>query len=425
MRIPILISAALILLSACSTSTSNNISTTKDDANNRHAGHSKSKGSLTPECLNASALPSPHCGRVPSLAFDDDGVLYAVFSQNGHIYITTSPDKGRSYNSPVVVNTAPERIYDDGENRPKILLGKRDEIFVSWTHKTPGRYSGDVRFARSLDKGKHFDTPITINADQSLISHRFDAMSLDQDGRIFITWIDKRDQQKAKDRQQEYAGASIYYAISEDNGVSFKTNYKLADHSCECCRIAMDSDSDGKVVALWRHVYPGNIRDHAISYIDSQGASIKGLPTKATDDAWQIEGCPHHGPDIAIDQQNIAHMAWFSQGMKNKGLMYGQFDLQNEQSTSVQSIDAKAGAARPQVEVMGQSVYLLWKRFNGISMSLLTRYSNDKGKSWSEDKIIATTANGSDHPDWIRDRNDLYASWQTQSEGLTLIKVTQ
>jgi len=359
------------------------------------------------------------------LAFDDDGLLYAVFSQNGHIYISTSSDKGLSYNVPSVVIAEPERIYDDGENRPKILLGKQGEVFVSWTHKTPGRYSGDVRFARSLDKGKHFDTPITINSDHKLISHRFDAMSLDQDGRIFITWIDKRDQQKAKEHQQEYAGASIYYAVSEDQGASFKTNYKLADHSCECCRIAIDSDSDGKVVALWRHVYPGNIRDHAISYIDAQGVSIKGLPTKATEDAWKIEGCPHHGPDIAIDEQNIAHMAWFTQGMKNKGLMYGQFDLQNNRSTNVQSIDATAGAARPQVEVIGQYVYLLWKRFNGISIDLLTRYSNDKGKIWSEDKIIATTKNGSDHPDWVRDGDDLYASWQTLAEGLKLMKVTQ
>ena len=425
MRIPILISAALILLSACSTPASNVVSATKNTANDKHGGHSRSKGSFVPECQKTSALPSPHCGRVPSLAFDDDGILYAVFNQNGHIYISTSSDKGLSYNVPSVVITAPEKIYDDGENRPKILLGKQGEVFVSWTHKTPGRYSGDVRFARSLDKGKHFDAPITINSDHNLISHRFDAMSLDQSGRIFITWIDKREQQKAKAQQQEYAGASIYYAVSEDRGASFKTNYKLADHSCECCRIAMDSDSNGKIVALWRHVYPGNIRDHAISYIDTQGIPIKGLPTKATDDVWQIEGCPHHGPDIAIDQQNIAHMAWFTQGTKNKGLMYGQFDLQNGQSANVQSIDTSTGAARPQVEVMGRYVHLLWKRFNGISMDLLTRYSDNKGQTWSEDKIIATTKNGSDHPDWVRDGNDLYASWHTQAEGLKFLKVTQ
>ena len=305
------------------------------------------------------------------------------------------------------------------------MLGKSGLVYVSWTHKTPGRYSGDVRFSRSVDDGKTFDPPITINSDRAIISHRFESMSLDQQGRVYLIWIDKRDQAKAKNNQQDYAGVSLYYAVSDDSGKSFQDNRKLVDHSCECCRIAVDQDSTGRVVALWRHVYPGNIRDHAIAYVNPKNPPINGLPVRVTDDDWAIEGCPHHGPDLSIDSQNRAHLAWFTNGKKHKGLMYGRFDFTENKTQLVTSIDSAPSASRPQVQVMGNHVYLMWKRFNGEQVDLLISHSADEGKTWSDSKTIATTKNASDHPDWITNNNKLFAAWHTQAEGLRLIAVPQ
>lgn len=389
----------------------------------QHGGHNGAEQSLLPECQNPATLPSPHCGRAPSSRFDQQGILYVAFSQHGHIYLTTSSDQGKTFSAASVVNRTPELIYDDGENRPKIVLGKSSEVYVSWTHKTEGRYSGDVRFARSVDGGKTFYTPITINSDRALISHRFEAMTLDQQGRIVLIWIDKRDSEQAKKQQLNYAGASLYYTLSDDSGASFQPNKKLVDNSCECCRIALDNDSRGRVVALWRHVYPVNMRDHAIAYVPPENPPIQGPPIQATDDGWQIDGCPHHGPDISIDSKDRAHLAWFTQGEKNKGLMYGRFDFDDGKTGLLKSIDSSPSASRPQVQTIGRNVYLLWKRFNGTSMELLSRHSSDEGHSWSEPRTIATTDNGSDHPDWVSDQQQLFAAWHTQSEGLRLIPV--
>lgn len=390
-----------------------------------HGGHKGSNKNQLAECLKPAALPSPNCGRVPTSVFGADGELYVVFSQNGHIYLTTSSDRGKHFRSPTIVNRIPELIYDDGENRPKIVLGESEEIYISWTHKTPGRYSGDVRFARSLDGGKTFDAPITVNSDRAIISHRFESMSLDKKGRIYLVWIDKRDAAKAKKNQQEYAGVSLYFAVSDNFGESFQANRKLVDHSCECCRIAIDQDKSGKVVALWRHVYPGNVRDHAIAYLNPETPPIQGMPTRASDDGWKIDGCPHHGPDLSIDKKDRAHLAWFTQGEKNKGLMYGRFDFTEKKTRLVRSIDDSPTASRPQVQVIGNHVYLMWKRFNGEQTDLLVSRSSDEGKTWADPEIIATTKNGSDHPDWVRDHQYLFASWHTASEGLRLIPVAK
>ncbi|MDF1644272.1 MAG: hypothetical protein P1U80_08815 [Pseudomonadales bacterium] len=390
-----------------------------------HGSHKGASQALLAECLKSSTLPSPNCGRAPTAVFGPEGKLYVVFSQHGHIYLTTSSDKGKTFQPSIAVNRIPERIYDDGENRPKIVLGKSAEIYISWTHKTPGRYSGDVRFARSLDGGITFNTPITVNSDRAIISHRFENMSLDEKGQIYLIWIDKRERVKAQKNQQKYAGVSLYYAVSDNSGESFKPNQKLVDHSCECCRIAVDQDRSGRVVALWRHVYPDNIRDHAIAYVDPNHSPIQGLPMRATDDAWQIDGCPHHGPDLSMDSENRAHLVWFTQGEKNKGLMYGRFDFNEKKTSQIHSIDSAASASRPQVQVVGNSIYLMWKKLNDEQIDLLVSHSSDQGKSWSEANIVATTKHGSDHPDWLVHNRALYVAWHTQSEGLRLIPVTE
>lgn len=384
-----------------------------------HGSHDAPKDSLLAECQGSSALPSPHCGRVPTPAFDAQGRLWLAFSEHGHVYVAGSADRGKTFDPPVAVNRVPEAIYDDGENRPKLASGPDGELFVSWTHKTPGRYSGDVRFVRSLDGGQRFEEPLTVNDDHALISHRFDAMQVDGKGHIHLVWIDKRDQAAAKQAGTDYAGAALYTAVSEDRGKSFGPNRKLVDHSCECCRISLALDAHDKVTALWRHVYPVNLRDHAIARLDD--APIAGLPTKATDDGWQVDGCPHHGPSLAIDAQQKAHLAWFSQGDKHRGLSYGRFDLASGKMEFEQSIDATAAASRPQVLVTGNAVFRAWKRFDGSNTALMVSRSSDHGTSWTKAAAVASTADASDHPLLVSDGQQAYVSWQTRAEGYRLI----
>ncbi len=384
----------------------------------------KEAANLLPECQGPAALPSVHCGQAPTPAFEPDGKLWLAFAQNGHVYVTTSTDLGKSFTAPTVVNTTPERVSSDGENRPKISIGATGEIYLSWTKKIEGRYAGDVRFARSTNHGKSYDKPLTVNDDRAPISHRFDSMVVNNKGDITISWIDKRDLARAKKRGAPYPGAAIYYAQSNDSGESFEANRKLADHSCECCRLALDVDSQDEVIALWRHVFPTNLRDHAIARLDGTTSPIQGTPTRATDDGWIMEGCPHHGPDLATDDKQKVHLAWFTQGTKNKGLMYGRFDLSSQQLETQHNIDDRAGAARPQVLNIGNNrLIVAWKAYNGKSTDLLVRYSSNNGDNWSSPQTLVSTASGSDHPILIAHKNKPYISWHTLAEGYQLIPV--
>lgn len=67
---------------------------------------------------------------------------------------------------------------------------------------------------------------------------------------------------------EKYSGAAIYYAISNDEGQTFHTNIKAADHSSECRRVGIAMDKDGRSVVVCRHIFGKNIRDHVKMRLD-------------------------------------------------------------------------------------------------------------------------------------------------------------
>ena len=388
----------------------------------QHSGSDKT--SVLPACQGVDSLPSPDCGRTPTPAVGPSGRLWLVFVRHGHVYVTHSVNGEGDFVAPVVVNAVPEVIYSDGENRPRIAFGQQGEVYVSWTHKTPGRYTGDIRFARSLNDRLDFEPPITVNDDRQLISHRFNAMAVDSLGRIHMVWLDKRDKAAAKAKGQDYRGAALYYAVSEDRGKHFLFNRNVADYTCECCRIAIEPDSRNDLVVFWRHIFEGSIRDHGISRLTTKASASANTMMRATFDDWVMDGCPHQGPDLSLGGDDSAHLVWFSGGGKRRGLSYGRFDLAGQSLAHAFLLDGTSGASRPQVLAVSGTVYATWKAFDGQRTSLVWRVSRDDGKAWSEPHILAQTATKSDHPMLIEFRDSVYVSWHTDGEGYRLMEVS-
>ena len=210
-----------------------------------------------------------------SAAFDSHGQLYVVDAADGHVRLRHSDNGGKTLSAPVIVNAKSEPIYAEGENRPKIAFGPHDELYVSWSQPRAKPWTGFVRFARSLDHGKHFSVPVTVHHDRQEITHRFDAMAVDGHGRIVIAWIDKRDLIAAEASGKPYLGAAVYYSWSNDGGASFVPERKLVDESCECCRIALSLTPQGDVAAFFRSIYGDNIRDHAYAVLRTDGHESK------------------------------------------------------------------------------------------------------------------------------------------------------
>ena len=355
-----------------------------------------------------------------TVAFDEGGRLWQASIRGRHLYVSHSDDRGASFSAPAKVNAEPEDILGDGENRPKIVA-RQGVIYVSYTQGLAKPMTGDIRFSRSLDGGKSFSAPLTVNDNREIISHRFEALGVNGKGQVFLAWLDKRDLSAAQAQGQPYRGGATYYAVSDDGGASFRANLKAADHSCECCRVALAMDNAGTPVILWRHVFGKNVRDHALLRLDGKSALVR-----ASFDNWEIDACPHHGPALSIAADGVYHLTWFNNAPQRHGLFYARSaDGGKTFSDALPfgNYDAQAGHA--DVLSSGKAVFVAWKEFDGENAVVYLMASRDGGASWAAPKKLATSADNSDHPFLIGDGKRVYLSWNTLKEGYRLIEVTQ
>lgn len=378
-------------------------------------------------------MASLKCAKAPSATFGPDGKLWLAWVFSGHVYVQHSTDNGKLFSPPLIVNRVPEKIYAGTENRVKIQLDKAGNIYLSWTQPLTKPYTGNIRFSRSIDGGETFSPPITVNDDRQEISHRFDALVVNEDGNVFISWLDKRDQQAAKDKQQEYLGGALYYSYSKNKGESFSKNINLSDHSCVCCRIAMALDNNQLPVIAWRDIYGSDaksqLRDHSLlTFVSAEKPADK---IRLSYEKWNINGCPHHGPALDVDANNVVHSTWFNDTDGEHVLFYANstsdFNVDNYKPMGFGQVSKQS--AHPYVMSLNQDgkdqrVFLVWKQYDGKKTDILLKVSNDSGISWSKSKVASTTLNSSDHPLLVKNSEAVYLSWHTQDEGYRFIALS-
>lgn len=341
-------------------------------------------------------------------AFDAQGRLWLAGIDGERVVVRRSDDAGRTFDAPRTVNAAPEPIESGNEAGPKIAFGTRGEIYLTWTRPLAKKYTGLVRFSRSTDDGATFSAPITVHRDTSEITHGFDALGVDGDGRVFVAWIDKRDREAANARNAPYVASAVYYAWSNDRGASFEPERKLADHACECCRLALARTPRGRVALLWRQVFDGGIRDHAWAELTTSASAP--LVRRASYENWAFEGCPHHGPALAFARDGIAHAVWYSAAQGNK-VFYGQ--LQKDAEPRALRQIAGAGASYADVAVDGRRVWIAWMQVGDAGRSLTVAASRDGGESFDAPRTLATTEAPVTQPRLVTHDGKAYALWSS------------
>ena len=361
-------------------------------------------------CADLQTSPAIGCSETVTATFDNSGALWLAWVVRDRIYVQSSTDKGRSFSAPVAVNAEPEAIAARGEYRPKIKLDAQGNIYLTWTQNLEKRHTGNIRFSRSLDGGKSFSKPITVNDNLDIIGHRFDALEIGKNGEIFIAWLDSREKEAAKAKKQEFLGTAVYYTWSDNGGQSFYPNKPLAPHSCECCRLGIAIDNDNLPVVLWRHVFEGQIRDQAL--VKFKDWHTPGPVQRASQDNWKIEACPHHGPALSIADNGTYHSVWFSGAADHQGLFYSYSNDQGK-SFSEPYPFGNQGAKHPSVMAIGSNIAIIWSEFDGKNNLIKLIQSADSGKTWSSAKTVASTTENADDGFLISNGDALYLSWQT------------
>ncbi|MEO8295221.1 MAG: sialidase family protein [Gemmatimonadota bacterium] len=294
------------------------------------------------EMVTAIALPlGAGQSADPALALDPENgdLLFSWIggdSTDWALFFSRSADSGKSWSAPALV-AAGKQVRPAGESSPRLISAGQNRVALSWVGsiEVPGRKwpATVVQFARSLDGGRNWSDPQTLNDDttQAPAGHQFHGAAWSGDSGIVVAWLDERKGPALAIHHMDLGGstagdmtdepdAAIYLASSENFGETWKPlNTNRWGQVCPCCRVTLARGPDGRVVSAWRKHYPGNIRDIVTASVDT-GAG--GEPARIHPDGWVYPGCPHTGPGLAVGANGDRHVAWYVGKEGDAGVFY-------------------------------------------------------------------------------------------------------
>ncbi|MBP1297290.1 sialidase family protein [Bradyrhizobium elkanii] len=354
------------------------------------------------------------CATKVAPAFGRDGTLWLAWMAGGQISVASSKDQGKSFSTPVQVTRERLNLDWGPDARPKLAIDAKGNIAVAFSIFRDQNFNGQVLTTRSTDGGRSFDAPKPITASNE--SQRFEAIGFDPAGAVFAAWLDKRNRVPAQQRGQKYDGAGLFFASSKDGGATYSDARLVADNTCECCRLALAFDGAGHPVVVFRNIFEGGVRDHAI--VTFSDLATPGEIHRVSRDDWQIAACPHHGPSLTISPEGTYHVTWYTNGKARKGLFYARSrDGGKTFSVPLPVGQPNRSPSRPQIIAGPQGLVMAWKEFDGQKTTIDLMTSHDDGATWSKPTVIADTADSSDHPLLVSDSRQTYLSWMTKADG--------
>lgn len=360
----------------------------------------------------AEGRSATRAGLAIGTALAPDGALWvASLNAESRLMLQRAERPGRPWQDPVIPEIGQDRIAADGESRPKIAFGPRGQMVVAWTQPLARPYTGEIRLISSADGGRSFAPPITVHEDRQVITHRFEAVRFDAHGRLHVLWIDKRDAERARAAGQAYRGAAVYRSLSLDGGRSFLGDQCLAEHACECCRIALAEDRRG-LVALWRHVFAPNHRDHAFARIPEGPACL--TPVRATHDEWALDACPHHGPALTPDREGGFHLVWFGHRAGVAAVRLGRLRSDGQPRPEVIELPDDT-AEHADLTSNASHVVLVWRGLSGSTPVVRAWVSSDDGRHF-EAREVARAAGRTDHPRLLASEEGIWLVWRTAQD---------
>jgi hypothetical protein len=350
-------------------------------------------------------------------AIAPDGRLWVVgLNAQAQLFVQSTPlDGALQWSEARILSTGADPIAADGESRPKIVFGPKGWAVISYTMPLAKPYTGFIRMLRSSDGGQTFSAPFTVHQDRQEITHRFESVAFDAQGVLHTLWVDKRDQ-PPKGSAQKYAGAAIYRNESKDGGQTFGPDTKVADHSCECCRIGLARNPQGQLQATWRHVFDSSTRDHAFASVGAPANRI----TRSTHDDWQINACPHHGPGLALNAATSGyHTVWFGirkvAGQDQAAVRYARLNAQGEPLPETLRVLPDARAEHADVMADGQNVAVVWRSSEGAQTTLKAWLSSDGGQNFTL-KTLGQATGYNDHPRLAQSGVRMVVVWRNTQE---------
>jgi hypothetical protein len=189
-----------------------------------------------------------------------DGTLYAIWSQDDAIMLTTSRDGGKTFShARAAIHTAPImyaiQTLERANGFPQIAIDpKSKRLYVSWSDYRNGDL--DVFLSTSDNGGKKWSEPVRVNNDpvHDGVEQFFQWLAVDPtDGSVDVLFYDRR-------RDPQNMKQTVVLARSTDGGHSFN-NYAWTDEPFEASSVFFGDYTGlaaygGRVYGIWTEKPP-------------------------------------------------------------------------------------------------------------------------------------------------------------------------
>lgn len=238
-------------------------------------------------------------GREGRLAFDAEGKVHAVYIGGSGEARGVQHRALEPLGEPVSISPPETQVNVRGEVLPVFEILADGSFFVAYPVRLPGKWKGEIRWQRSVDRGQTWSSPEVIHDDtENFGSHGFlDGARVGEGNELLFSWLDNR---------TGHQGLRVTRLSAE----GIEPNQTADPRTCQCCGTAVLAQGQ-QVWVAYRDLVEDDVRD--ISLVRSvDGGVTFGEPRSVSADGWKIQGCPHTGPRMAVSGTSTLSVVWFT-----------------------------------------------------------------------------------------------------------------
>ena len=240
-------------------------------------------------------------GTQPQLAATGDQVYLAVGAGNT-IIIARSDDRGATFGAPVVLPGA--GVLSLGRHRgPRIAATPQAVVVTAVAGAKGGGADGDLLAWRSIDRGRTWSRPVTINRVPGAAREGLHAFAADPSGLMVLAWLDLRQ-----------TGTRLYAAVSRDHGASWSADRLVyaspSGTICQCCHPSIAIGAGGHIFVMFRNSLDGT-RDLYVT--ESGDGETFAPPAKQGTGTWVLDACPMDGGAVVATAGGVTSV-WRREG---------------------------------------------------------------------------------------------------------------
>ena len=351
--------------------------------------------------------------------YAENNTIHALFSgidktsQQPALKYLQSLDAGKTWLAPITVEQDASSIKQSRRGNDFQIAAHENKIMAIWRVKGGEPWTGKISAALSQDYGKTWDKIASPVSDKyAKIDQGYFDLEADLQGRFHIAWLD--------DREEAGETQGLRYARFSDNEWGLWDYHSdLEKSACTCCWSSISSDPKGNIHVLFRNDKPRDM--FSISSNDAGKSWQKSSTIWPFE--WEFIGCPHQGGSITtalVNNKVVIHTVVWNGKESNRGLYY----LSQSSSNKLVSIGDNTSASGDIAVFNNDHVGIVYITGDAEKKHVMVRISKDGGLSWLAERRLSLDGAEPSHPKIIATASGFrffWTEWQDSGDAIVMM----